>query len=153
MRKKRENKLLTTLFVILDYLIFYKENTEGNEVYPGVNVTLSPRDKREDSGEKRLDESFSSISSEDSIVGYLKTAEGVQIVDAVIGMAIYILLEFDWESVGKVVEDIGGGSESEGEAGGERRRSISVIGYIMRSLGKQIGKNSRNLAFTQRSHL
>ncbi len=156
MKRKRENKVLTTLFVVMDYLLFYKEHSAGNEVYPGVNVTLSPRDKR-DEAEKPACEDISP--ADDPLIDYQQTKEGARVIDSVLAMTLHILLEFDWGTLADSVKPREdpihrSNSESEGEtafvSGGEGRRSINVVGFMLRSLGKQLSRGSRSFFVSPR---
>ena len=137
-KKKKENKLLTTLFVIMDYILFFKSNPEASQ-YPGIQLSLSPREKETKITEEK----------EDPISSFLKTKKGMLIIDSIQAMTLYMLLSFDWGSMSDVLKDFPKEDlytipqESSGQIPViTEKRNIDVLGFFLKSLGKNLPKNA-----------
>ena len=138
MKRKKENKLLNTLFVIMDYILFFKENTEANE-YPGVTLSLSPREKET----KKVEE------KENPMCFLMKSKEGLIIIDSIQAMTIYMLLSFDWASMQDIMKDFPKedlymipATTSESSPTSVERRNIDAVGFFLKSLGKNLSRNA-----------
>lgn len=95
-RVRRESKYLTTLWIILDYILHFRTNGVDGE-YPGVHTKWETQVH-----EAETSESLGLI-IDDALFDYCTKA--LKVVDAVQAIALYLLACFDWSSCQSVVKD------------------------------------------------
>lgn len=157
-KAKHESKFLTTLFVLLDYIIYFA-NTGGGSEYPGVTTDIDPEElKNEDSKTQKSAEG--SFFPDENLSNFVKTAEGIRIVDAIQALSLYLLLTFDWNAftdlTGELQKDIietpkllGGGERKSGETDtikGTTKKPANLLSHMSKTLSKLIGKTSSNIS-------
>lgn len=142
MKRKKENKVLNTLFVIMDYILYFKENSRATK-YPGVTLCMSPREKETTKIEEK----------EDPICIFIKSKDGSLIIDSIQAMTIYMLLSFDWASMQDILKDfpkedlytIPANIPTENSPTNVERRNIDAVGFFLKSLEKKISENASNI--------
>ncbi len=101
---KRECKTLTTLFLVLDYIIYFRDNGASGE-YPGKSMSWSVKVAAEPAAKSpvRPAEEYEIVDNE--LFLFTKASDGPQILDAIQAIAMYILLTFDWDAVRDSLKD------------------------------------------------
>eukprot|EP01022_Parablepharisma_sp_SALTPOND_P023426 TRINITY_DN494_c0_g1_i2.p1 TRINITY_DN494_c0_g1~~TRINITY_DN494_c0_g1_i2.p1 ORF type:complete len:1036 (-),score=90.99 TRINITY_DN494_c0_g1_i2:3717-6824(-) len=104
LRVKRESKLLTTFWIILDYIVYFRNNGVVGE-YPGVYMGWDSKgDKEEDKENIKVGDDSNTIVDE-GLFMFSKTDEGTKVIDAIQAIALYLLLTFDWEFCQDAIKD------------------------------------------------
>jgi len=98
-KNKRDSKILATLFVIAEYLIYQFENNkcEGPE-YPGFRMISDDKIK------ENISES-PHFNRQDLILIEFYKNHG-EILDSILGISLYVLLKFDWNCLSDLVKDL-----------------------------------------------
>jgi len=156
MKKKKINKVITSLIVIIDYMITseylvecifcFSEESVEKRLYPGITTSLSRRDKNEE--EKLYD------SKNDPLNVFSNNEGGLAIIDSIQAMAIYMIISFDWMSLVDYLKDLpkddlyvipSSTVTSEEAESSSEKRNIDAVGFILKYLGKSNNKNPRTL--------
>jgi len=99
LRRKRESKYLTTLWVILDYIVYFRNNGIDGE-YPGI---VKRWNRKQPINEEEIIKEYKGIIVDEEL--YLCCRDNTDLIDGIQAIALYLLMSFDWKSCKDVVSD------------------------------------------------
>ena len=96
LKSKKEVKLFSTIFTILDYFIFIKEYGFLVE-YQGISYSNNSSDIDQNEESSFVTKKRSSSFYQDERI--LITEEGKNVIDSIVAMCIYWVMSFDWQLI------------------------------------------------------
>ena len=98
LKKKQECKLLSSLFLILDYCLFLKESG-GSAEYRGIPSKPVSKKNQEDLDDPSPEENVEKMVGNLATSEFIKSQEGIYTLDCIIGMCLFILVNFPWSHI------------------------------------------------------
>lgn len=147
-KTKRDSKILSTLFVVIDFYLLEKTNNENKQ-----------ENNLEDDKSKDSYSEIRSERNEDIQWGKPKTIEEEQNADASQAIALYILATFDWGVLAGFTKemqkeeqllsrsDLGNATRELNPSMNSIRNKQDIIGYLIRTLGNRMGKETCIVSF------